>query len=553
MTKLEPMQRFFIQTFSRNVLLLLGLSLFLCSCENAKPQSALVFNLGADPGNLHPQLAVTQSHQSLMRQMGEGLTRVDPHGLVRCALAKEIQALDGTVHWKVSLREDTYWSNGDRIVVEDFMRAWKAVLTKEVKSPLAELFFCIKNAKEIYEGEKPIETLGVHVLNDKEFDITLASPSSEFLYLLSVPLFYPLPKEYDPVAPYYISCGPYRLKEWRLDQSIVLEKNKKYWDCDNKFLADPRNDLNSANSSNELAQELKFILVTDEQTQLDMFERGELDFCGSPLLSFSGSDAETHLKAKGRLNYAPEATTWILVLNTKRAPLNNQKVRLALSLALNRQEMIDHNIFNGQAAYSFVPPILQRKVTNGLVKESLSLAKKLLEEGCAEIGITPDEIGPLVFVHTAKCGFRRRAQVLQQQWKQALGIDIQLQTLEWKVLSDKLARGEFDIGSASWVADIPDPSNFLQLYRALNTGRNYPQWENQEFSELFYEALNTQEERYRNDLYLQAETILMKEMPIIPLSHPVSPFVVSKRFKGYYINPMGYLDLKWAYIDSAKD
>lgn len=503
---------------------------FFAGCAPKKKEKELTINLGNDPGNLHPLEVTLTTSMLVIRNACDGLTRIGPTGEPEPALAKSIECLDGGKRYRFHLRE-AYWSNGAPVVAQDFIRSWHKALKKEVPTPLVEQFYPIANATDVYAGNLSIEHLGVEVINDHELLITLEEINPHFLAMLAVPIFFPLPATHDHACPYYTSCGPFKIESWTKDSEIVLAKNPYYWDRDRVHLP-----------------KIHISLVADPQTQLELFELGQLDWCGTPTIPIP-DEAIPYLQSRKRLRYIPDARTQILCFNARGGITQNVNIRRALSLALDRQELADHQIYPGFCAYSLIPPVLMHQQERNFFQEDLEEAKRLWQLGCEELGVDPKNPPKIIFNHVATDGYKKKAQAIQHQWRDRLGVDVSLETYENQVNKEKMLRGDFHIGHASWGADHPDPLSFLQLYYRPDSGRNYPGWTNSSFK-LQVDLINrTADPEERNKIMDRAEAILIREMPITPISHPSLPYMVKERLKGYIIDPLGFLDFKSAYLE----
>lgn len=517
-----------------STLTILSVLIILAGCSPLKRREELHINLGADPGTLNPQETTMLTTMFILRNIGDGLVRIGPDGQALPALAEKIEQLDEGKRYRFILRE-TFWSNGNPVEAEDFAQSWRMILQKKVPAPLAEQLFVIKGATDIYAGKEPIESLGIEILSSKELLITLEEANPYFLHMLAVPIFFPMPADIKHVdAPYFISCGPFTLKKWRRGEEIILEKNPMYWDKESVILPG-----------------IKISMISDPQTQLELFEKGELDWCGAPTLPLP-EEAETYLDQLGRLSRSAEAKTLMLVFNTRSGITSNQKIRRALSLALNRRELVNNHIISGAPAFALVPPSLMHKPQRGHFEENIKLAKQLWREGLNELHLDPSKPPKLVFSHVAAENFKRKAQALQSQWKEYLGVNVELCAYERQVHVQKMQLGDFNIGHMRWGADYPDPLNFLALFHRRDSGRNHPGWENSSYRHQIDLLVRTKEIKERDAIVERAEAILAREMPIAPIVHTQTPFMMNPRLRGYYFDALGFLDLKQAYFEETQ-
>lgn len=503
---------------------------FFCGCQKQeKKDFSLKINCGVEPTTLSCQLATTIPTLEIIYHIGEGLVRINPHGVVEPALAEKIEVYDNGLRYRFTLRENIEWDLGLKVTPYDFERSYRQILSKQAPAPMGDLLFVIKNGRKIFDGHAPIEDLGLKIINDRVFEIELEAYNPAFLQLLSMPIFYPIPENYTPDTPSKISCGAYYLASWKKQEKVVLQKNPNYWNKDNIHI-----------------EEIIFSMIRDPHTQLAIFNEGNFDFCGSPFLALP-DDAIDELEAKKQIFWFVEPTTYMLSLNTQKGIFQNQKMRKAFSLAVDRASLIRHRIFTGSTATAFVPPDFAGEKNSYFPEYDPKLALKLFEQALAETGYTRENFPPIRFAFSHLSPSPRRAQALQGMWRKVLGVEVNLSALE--SLRPVQISGDFDISLASWVGDYQDPINFLQLYQYRHGPKNFPRWENEEYIEALNCAMSLSSLEERKPYYKKAESILMDEMPIAPLTFPKSPYICSKRLKNIYCNPIGYVDFHWAHLE----
>lgn len=525
--------RSWTRSFLTLPLLLLMLSLTLASCDSRKEREEVVtINIGMDPPSLSCQAATKAQVITVIRHIGEGLTRINPMGEIEPALAEKIIVLDDGLRYQFVIRKEAVWSPGVPVTAQDFERSFKQMMTKQVVAPMGDQLFSIKNARPIYQGKMSETALGVHVLSDREIEIELEERNPVFLHQLSTPIFFPVPESYTPDVASKVSCGAYYLKEWQREKHLILEKNPNYWDSEHIRI--PR---------------LVFTTIADAHTQFAMYNDHQLDWCGTPFLDIP-QEAEPELEKEGVLHRFKEASVHMLAFNTRKGMVfNNLKLRRAFSLAVDRQTLVKHGIYNGAPAASFVPPMIIGQDTPYFPYYDEDQAKELFKEAITELGYTQESLPKIRFLYFNKAPIPRRVQAIQANWYRLFGIQIELVGLEWQMLVQTLQAGDFDVATASWVADFPDPINFLQLYRDATGGRNYPGWEDGRYQHQLEMAMRSSNMTQRKQHYLEAEKLLMDQMVVAPISFPASSYLCRDRLKGVYCNPMGYIDLHWAYVE----
>jgi len=143
------------------------------------------------------------------------------------------------------------------------------------------------------------------------------------------------------------------------------------------------------------------------------------------------------------------------------------------------------------------------------------------------------------------------AQTVQHQWKESLGLEVQLHAVERKVFFDRLSKRNFQLAVGSWTADFSDGMNFLEIFKFKSGGSNNTGWENVHYRTLLDKALEVKDIRERLQIFEECESILMQEMPIIPLFHYTLVYLAKQNVKGVVLSNLGGLDYKWASVESS--
>ncbi len=465
----------------------------------------------------------------------EGLTRLDYYGKPQEALAEHIEAIDDRT-FKFRLRE-AYWTNGDLIKSEDFRRSWCAILDPLFASENAYQLFPLKNAREIKYGRLPKSALGVHIIDDRTLLIELENPTPYFCEILAFDSFYPFHAKTEFTSQRSsipsITCGPFQLESWKLQNEMVLSKNSTYWDADNVAI-----------------DGIHIAIIRDEGTPLYLFERGELDYLGSPLSALSQEEMAAQ-RQRGELKCLRGSSAYWFMLNTHKPPLTNVKVRRALAMALNRHSLECVLEDGFIPAYWFLPPSLSSGNPPLIRDESVRRAKELFLEGLKELQMDADKCEVTLIYHQSHL-HRRVVQVVQQQWQQALGIKVHLVTMDWGEFNRRLKRKDFQIARYGWQAQFNDPICFLELFTSPQTisGYNFSGWENREYDQLIASIRQTSDPIRRRRLVAQAEALLMKEMPLIPVFFQSFCYLKSPKLQRVVLTPNGKIDFRWAFFQT---
>lgn len=502
------------------------------SCQSkpkidSKKETTIRINIVDDPKTLDPRKSRSLGERNLMGMIFEGLTRSGKEGKSELALAQDVIISEDGLSYTFTLKE-AYWSNGDRILSKDFIYAWQTALSSTFLSENAYQLFCIKNAKEIKEGKKSFSDLGVSAIDEKTLKIDLVNPVPYFFEILSFPVFFPVHKKIDNIPSECISSGPFLLKEWRHNNFIEVIKNEKYFDA------------------NKVQLSSIYMTMVEQETEMQMFENKELDWAGSPISTLS-LDRIKELKEKKTLRSAPMSGTRFFRVNIEKEPFHNINIRKAFSLAINRQAIVEHIMQGDQkVALQFFPDSINTYFQDADVK----MAKILWQKGLDESGLSQETFPKVTLLCASAHQNLLVAQAVQQDWKQTLGIDVTIEPNETKVYFSRIGNQDYQISLGSWVADYADPESFLEVFKYKKDSVNNTGWESKEYISLLDKARNVQGKERKTEL-LHCESILMEDLPVIPLYHLSNHYLQNSFLKGVVLSSIGTLDFKWAYLDSS--
>lgn len=531
------------------IFLLCVLCSLLAACQSASVKkaqkmkaplaAAIKINLGADPQTLDPRKARDLHAVTLTKMLFEGLTRVGKNDLPELALARSVEISPDLKKYTFYMRYSE-WSNGEPLTASDFVYAWKKVLDPQFLSENAQQLYLIKNAKAVKEGTLPSDALGVQAIDPMTLEVELENPTPYFLELLAFPIAFPVSQKVDEENPQwmqsasnYVCNGPFKLKEWKHQDQITTVKNELYWDAKQVRL-----------------DEIELVMV-QEQTELKMYKKKELDWVGSPL-SILPLEALPELKKNGEVRSKPILGTYFLRVNVDHAPFDNLKIRRAFSLAIQRSDIVTHVIQGEQSPATGLVP-----VSLGLQKEpyfedgAVELAQSLLQEGLKECQLTLEQLPTIVYSYNSGERNHLIAQAIQEQWHKILGVKVRLEAVERKVLFDKLSKQDYQLAAGSWLADYHDPINFLEVFKYKKATTNNTNWENKEYTELLDHSSTIVDPDRRLEFLAQSEKILMEEMPIMPIFHYTMLYLHENGLKDVVLTSLGNLDFKWAYLENA--
>ena len=470
----------------------------------------LYWGNGTEPASLDPHIATGVPEHHIMSSVMEGLVLKDRKSLEpRPGVAESWTISDDGRIYTFKLRDDARWSNGDPHIANDYVWSWWRALQPALGNQYAYMLFPIKNAKRYYDREtEDFGDVGVKALDQRTLQVTLTNPTPYFLQLLDHYSLFPVHQatiekfgnadqrgtrwSYEGNL---VSNGPFKLDEWKINRHITVTRNLHYWDNDNVAL-----------------NGIVFKPVENTVTEERMFRAGQLHVTSS----VPADKISTYRKSNStELKIAPYLGTYFYRLNIKTPQLQDRRVRRALGMAIDREKLVENITKGGQIpAYTMTPPGTMGYYPKSTLAFDPEGAKNLLSEA----GYPNGEGFPAIeILYNTNEGHRKIAVALQEMWKEYLNIDIKLLNQEWKVYLATESAGDYQISRGGWIGDYVDPNNFLDMF-LCGGGNNRTGWCNEEYDRLILEVAPSQsshEERLA--VFQQAETMLLDDMPIIPV------------------------------------
>ncbi len=534
---------------NRITLLLAGLSVLFIAAGCAKRETPVeagnrdqILHLGnlSEPKDLDPHIVTGVSAYNIVSALLEGLTAEEPG---ESGVAESWTVSDDGLVYTFHLRENAKWSNGDPVTADDFVFSYQRILSPALGSPYAYMLHVLKNARAFNTNQLPdFGKVGVKAIDFQTLELTLESPTPSFLSQLNHWSWFPVHPStilkhgaIDEMgtkwtAPEnYIGNGPFKLKSWKQNSSIVVEKNSNYWDHATVRL-----------------NEIHFHPIGDHKIEERSFRAGQLHVTGTVPLERVRFYKENHPEL---LRLDPYLRSYYYLLNVNKPPLNDLRVRKALALSIDREKIARYVTRSGeQPAFSFTPPHIGKYEPPVQFKMDIAAAKQQL----ADAGYPNGEGFPnlsLLF-HTSDL-HTRVAEVVQQMWKENLGIHIELENVEWKVYQSRRESKEYAIARAEWVADYIDPASFLEIWQT-GGGNNHSGWSSPEYDQLIQQAAQAVDRSQRMEYFQQSETILINELPIIPLLFLPSKSLIQPSVKGWKPSILDHHPYKHIYLESSQ-
>lgn len=517
---------------------------------NASGEKILRTNNKSEPASLDPALAKGTHESWILQHTFTGLMGYNEDGELVPAVAESYDESDDGLTYTFHLRDDVKWSNGDPVTAEDFEYAWKRVIDPELASDYAyQISDYVKGAEEYLNGEGSIDDVAIKAIDEKTLEVTLKKPAPYFLGLTAFYTLYPVNKNVveanpdwakDPSNGQYISNGAFKLVSWDHNQKISLRKNPEWYRADEVKL-----------------DGIDFDIIEEQNTQYTKYQGGEYDFIVNPPTAVVDKLTKEN---DPELYIGGDVGTYYYQFNNKEKPFNNAKVRNALSMAIDRKAIVENITKGGQVPAEGLVPYgfldengKEFRDRNGnLVKEDKEAAKSLLEEGLAEEGMKLEDLNGTVILFNTDEAHKNIAQAIQQMWKQAFGVDFQLENAEFKVVLDRRKSGDYKIARAGWIGDYLDPNTMLDIMMTEN-GNNDAFYSNPEFDNLMKEAGESSDNEFRFEKMAEAEKIVMEDMGVAPIYFYTQPYLQKSYVTGVYKSNMNYPTLTFADIEQSNN
>ncbi|MDP2137047.1 MAG: peptide ABC transporter substrate-binding protein [Candidatus Didemnitutus sp.] len=499
---------------------LAALALGACAKREAPEAQLLRISQRNEPATLDPHLATLPDEFFVIRALAEGLLVPHPNGGAPLPGAAESWSVsaDG-LHYTFKLRREARWSNGEPLTARDFLFSFERVLNPALGAPKAALFYAVKNAQAYHLGElKQFADVGFAAPDDYTLTLELAEPAPHLPALAASGPWLPVPRTVVEKsgrstsrennwarAGNHVGNGPFVLTEWRKNQHLLVQPNRYYHAAARLHL-----------------EGVRFQVYDSGDTEERSFRAGQVDVT----MAVPATKLEAYTSPT--LRRQPLHETRYLALNLTVPPLNDPRVRRALSLAIDRTALVQNVLRGGQRpAANFVPPGLGDYAGYERIATDPAAARLLLEQAGFPQGanfprleLTSWGVNPSVL------------EAIQQMWRRELGIDIRIVQREGKVHMAALLAGDFALAFMPAIPDYDDPA---AIFGELTTGAtgNFPRWSSPRFDRLVADATRTSDPVRRNALYRDAEETLLAELPVIPLYFNFQNYLVAPRVRDW--------------------
>jgi oligopeptide transport system substrate-binding protein len=480
----------------------------------------LVRNNGSEPETLDPALAESVGANNLTRDLFEGLTANDARGNLVPGVAENWKQTDATT-WIFKLRKNATWSNGDPVTADDFVFGMRRFVDPKTASTYAATFgVFLLNGKEVAAGKKAPSELGVKAIDKLTLEVKTAFPVSFLPSLMSNnnlgpvhrPSMEKAGKEWTKPGN-LVSNGAFVLKEWQVNSKVVIEKNPHYWDARNVQLT-----------------RVTYLPVEDGHTDVKLYESGENDWVYQLP---PGTYERSRLQYPKEIRNAPMLGLRYYSIQTQNPAFKDVRIRKALSMVIDRNILSERITADGQIpAYGLMVKGVEGAEVTAYEWATWPMAKRVAEAKnlLEQAGVKPGTKYTLSY-NTSEY-HKKMAIFAASEWKAKLGLNIELEAMEFKVLLKKRHDGAFQIARNGWVADFNDSTTFLALVRC-DSDQNDNFFCDRKAEALIVEGSKQADPAKRKALLTQATSMIMEGYPIIPLVQYSLPRLVKSYVGGY--------------------
>jgi oligopeptide transport system substrate-binding protein len=506
------------------------IALLLCSVLGPCVAAEAVLRRSAigEVQTLDPQLWVYGQDGNIAQDLFHGLTTLDAAAnVVPGSAASWVVSPDGR-RYEFKLRPGLQWSDGVPISSADFLYSMRRLFDPKTRAPSAGILFVIRNARAVQRGEAPVLSLGVSAPDPSTVLIELEHPYPGFLDLL-VHRAFPVPRHVLEKwvgdwtrAEHIVSNGPFVLAERRPNAYIKLKKNPRFYAADSVKL-----------------DAVMHIPIEDPRAALARYRAGELDVAVTLPSEMLDELRRTY---GAQLRLTQQIGLEYYVFNTRRKPFDDERVRRALSMSIDR-EGLSRGVLRARepAAYCLVPPNVNNYPQRGCADfASLALTARRTQarELLAQAGYGANKPLVLTLRYNNADTQRKTAIAVAAMW-QTLGVRTNLVAADLRAHQQAVQSGDFDVARASWYAEDRDPTSFLDLLAKRSGPVNLSGFSDAEYDRLLDAARRTVALPERARLLRQAELRAMHAQPVAPLYYYVSRRLISPRVRGWVDNPRG--------------
>ena len=526
--------------FSLSILYLAAFSLVFSGCGKKKDLNQtkrfVRVCISSPIRSLDPRVGIERPAINAINMLFEGLMTRDSEGKLAMGQAERVEISEDQKVYTFYIRP-AYWSNGDPVTAKDFEYAWKKAIDPETAQMGAFLFNPIKNASRCLEKKAFIHEVGISAISDQILVIELEHPTPYFLELTASTPYSPIPHKVALKDKKWAFCnidllvsnGPFLMRQWRKGKSLTLEKNPYYWDSENVAIPG-----------------ICLYVVQEDSIRHLMYEQGQLDWMGDPLSPLSYDALEVYQEKKDINVSDVYGINWLFI-NTKCPPLDNKNIRKALSYAVNRKNIVES--LANTASLPTCRIFSQGDIDEGqdcFMDDDQVYAQLLFRSALSELRLEHEDFPEITLSYNAVGNQAEIVHLIQNQWEKVLGIKVKLALLGKTLLFNQICQGNYQIGSMFWVSIIEDPIYMLNTFRSGHARANLSRWVNKKYQTLLSQSDYEQNPENRKKILVEAEKLLMEEMPIIPVCFGRALYMKDEKLENVSVSHLMEIDFKHA-------
>lgn len=504
-------------------------------------EGEITINIASEPPQLFTVTTTDTTSFTVIRHVIENLVSLDQNDKVAPGVATDWTVSDDGLVYTFNLRQDMKWSNGEPVTANDFVFAWKSLLTPSFAADYAYFGYIFKNGQAYNEGTVGAEELGFKALSDYQLEVTLENPASYFLDTLAFGVFAPLnEKAYNEFGEAYGTDadkmafnGAYKISSWEHESKLVLEKNPDYY-----------------NAANIEIEKINMVMINDANAAMNAFKAGEVDVIGV------NGEQSAMMKAEGYpVTTYDDGSVWYLEYNLNDPYLANANLRKALTYAIDKQTFVDAILKNSsKPAVSFTAPAingLNDKFANevGALIPALDVAKakEFYDLALQELGVDSIE---LTMISDDSDTAIDNAAFVQEQLRTNLGLEITVESMPFKSRLERMSNKDFSIVFAGWGPDYNDPMTYLDMFETGN-GNNHTSYTSAAYDELLDKVRAELDPATRMGYLVELEKLLMEDMPIGPVYWRSRDYIMSGKIDSGVLRT-AFQDMNYKFAKLAK-
>jgi oligopeptide transport system substrate-binding protein len=485
------------------------------------------------PITLDPAISADMSSHTYVMQIFSGLVRLDQELNIEPDIAESWETSPDGKTYTFHLRQGVKFHSGKEVKAADFKYSWERACDPATGSATAATYLGdIVGAKDMLAG-KTGELSGVKVLDDYTLQVTIDAPKAYFLDKLAYPTAFVVDRaNVESGKNWWLEpngTGPFKLKEWKPGQQLILERSQIYYGA--------------------LAK-LEQVVYLLSGTPMALYETGQIDVAPVSVSYIDEVSDETN-PLHQELAVTPELSLYYIGFNTAQPPFDDVNVRRAFSLAVDK-ERIAKVILRDMVseAEGILPPGMPgyNEALKGLdydvekAKELIAASKYGDVSNLPPITLTVEGYGNIIPSYLG---------AILQEWQQNLGVEVSVRQLETEDFLYNLKQEKDEMFVLGWIADYPDPDDFLDILFHTGSENNIFEYSNSSLDALLDQAAIEQNRTVRLAMYQQAEQLVVDDAPCLPLFHGTNYILVKPYVKDYELGPLGVPDLSKVYIDKS--